>query len=236
MFSPDSSAQREKEKNANMANSIYNGMYIDKNGQNTLEIKNDGSSLIATIRGVSFAGTDFDDLSPAPNTNAEKLFAFTLSDNSLCACEFQFAMPLPMIDQGEKTAAELHVSLTLGSPKFNGGIDSETLHLTLHYLDHKFNSSGTSGLFECELLNIQKQLPHGVYLHACINCQYSDYSPYGNGLFWTMLCFRNIKQEYLPVTSKQEYWAVHGRQERQVQETFLCHEFIRRRPGTGYRG
>ena len=42
-----------------------------------------------------------------------------------------------------------------------------------------------------------------------------------------MLCFRNIKNEYLQVSNKEEFWAIHGRQERLVQETHLCEEFER---------
>lgn len=79
-------------------------------------------------------------------------------------------------------------------------------------------------------------MPEGVFIKACINCRYSDYSPYGHGLFGCMTCFRNIKAEYLKVTTKQEFWSLHGRQDRFVQETYLCGEFERRIPGTGYRG
>jgi hypothetical protein len=86
------------------------------------------------------------------------------------------------------------------------------------------------------LLDIQKHLPEGVFMKACINCLYSDYSPLGHGLFGGMMCFRNLKEEYLLVKSKDDLWSVHGRQERMVQETYLCPDFARRVPGTGYRG
>lgn len=89
---------------------------------------------------------------------------------------------------------------------------------------------------EDKLLKIQKQLPDGLFIQACINCLYSDYSPYGNGVFGCMMCFRKLKQEYLQVKSKQEFFHIHDHFERQVQETWLCDEFERRVPGTGYRG
>jgi hypothetical protein len=38
------------------------------------------------------------------------------------------------------------------------------------------------------------------------------------------------------VRTKKEFWSVSGRQDRFVQETYLCPEFERRVPGTGYRG
>ncbi|WP_223619090.1 hypothetical protein [Lysobacter sp. ESA13C] len=80
-------------------------------------------------------------------------------------------------------------------------------------------------------------MPETFCLRACIDCLYSDYSPYGQAL-GSMLCFRNIKDEYeyLRVASKNEFWAVHGRHERLGLETCLCEQFVRRVPGTGYRG
>ncbi len=91
-------------------------------------------------------------------------------------------------------------------------------------------------VFEDELLEIQKQLPSGTCMRACINCLYSDYSPYGHGLFGSMMCFRNLKTEYLRVKSKSDFWGVHDRYEEMVQETYFCDEFEPRTPGTGYRG
>jgi hypothetical protein len=51
-----------------------------------------------------------------------------------------------------------------------------------------------------------------------------------------MMCFRNLKAEYVKVTTKEQFWSLHGRQDRLVQETYVCPEFERRIPGTGYRG
>tara|TARA_R110000850_G_scaffold275084_1_gene413662 strand:+ start:2131 stop:2304 length:174 start_codon:yes stop_codon:yes gene_type:complete len=56
------------------------------------------------------------------------------------------------------------------------------------------------------------------------------------GYLGDMMCFRNLKQEYLQVKSKQEFFHIHDHFERQVQETWLCDEFELRVPGTGYRG
>ena len=93
-----------------------------------------------------------------------------------------------------------------------------------------------SGWFEDELLEIQNQLPEDVFLKSCINCQFSDYSPYGHTAFGAMMCFRNIKEEYNKVHSKEDFWKVYDRYDRIVQETFVCDEFECRVSGTGYRG
>ena len=49
-----------------------------------------------------------------------------------------------------------------------------------------------------------------------------------------MRCHRDAKPQYLAVRSKAEYWGVPVTED--VPETYLCDEYERRVPGTGYRG
>jgi hypothetical protein len=212
----------------------YDGIYSDARGREAIALSNDGATLRVAIRGVEFAGGDFDGLSPADGST--ELADFTLHRGELCACSFAFDIPIPMIAEEVEIAGKLHVELDLGVPAPNGGLDREELKISLEYGEHGVASSGGSGWFEDELVSIQRQLPKRVFMKACINCLFSDYSPYGHGLFGGMMCFRNIKAEYLQVKSKRDLFAVQGRQDRLVQETYLCPEFSRRVPGTGYRG
>jgi hypothetical protein len=126
--------------------------------------------------------------------------------------------------------------LELGNPAPNGGLDREHLTLELRLGGRTYQSSGRSGWFEDEMLDVQGQLPPGTYLRACITCAYSDYSPIGHGLFGGMACFRDNKAEYLAVRSKADLFRIWGTMTEFVQETYLCPEFERRQPGTGYRG
>ena len=219
-----------------MIEATYIGTYPDQHGSEALVFRNDSTSLTATIRGVHFSGSDFDLLEPAIDTRAESVGSFTLSSGYLCKCSFTIEIPVPVVLSHSVTTGIITAKLDLGAPSTNGGVEHEQLMLTLTVWELRIVSSGRSGHFENELLEIQGELPEGAYLKACINCLYSDYSPYGNGLFGNMLCFRNIKDEYLRVTSKEEFWTVHGREDRQVQETYLCEQFMLRIPGTGYRG
>ena len=130
----------------------------------------------------------------------------------------------------------LHVRLGLGAPADNGGIAHETLNLSLSVGGETFAGSGRSGWFEDELLEIQAALPEGAHVKACINCAFSDYSPYGHGWFGSMACFRDNKEEYLSVKTKGDIFRVWDTLTEYVQETYLCPEYLRRRPGTGYRG
>jgi hypothetical protein len=213
----------------------YPVTYSDAHGSEATTIANDSATLRLSLRGVEFMGRDFDSLEPTGAT-PEQLWQFTLNHGSLCSCRIDCRIPVPVHDRGGALDGWLSMELLLGDPCANGGLDCEQLRIVLEYDGQRFAGSGTSGWFEDELLSIQAQLPEGVYFKACINCLYSDYSPYGHGLFGSMMCFRNLKAEYLKVTTKQEFWSVHGRQDRFVQETYLCPEFERRIPGTGYRG
>lgn len=212
------------------------GTYADAHASEAITISNDGETLRTTIRGVEFVSSDFDGFSTVDSTLTECLRSFTLNHGELCACVFNLEIPMPIVTKESDLQGMLYVTLELGSPTENGGISHERLRLELSYANERVVSSSVSGLFEDELLDIQRRLPEGVFIKACINCLYSDYSPYGHGLFGYMMCFRNIKDEYLRVKSKEDFWAVHGREERLVQETYLCPDFARRLPGTGYRG
>jgi hypothetical protein len=212
----------------------YDGTYFDARGREVIAFLNDGETLRTRIRGVEFAGSDFDGMSPVDGS--VDLAGFTLNGGALCGCSFAFDIPVPVIAESSEVSGCLHAELELGRPAPNGGIDRERLQLTLEYGDDRVASSGTSGWFEDELAQVQRQLPQSVFIKACINCLFSDYSPYGHGLYGQMMCFRNIKTEYLQVKSKRDFFSIHGRQDRLVQETYLCPEFSRRISGTGYRG
>jgi hypothetical protein len=213
----------------------YPATYSDAHGSEATTISNDSEKLRLSLRGVEFVGRDFDSLEPV-GAEPGPLRQFTLNQGCLCSCRIVCRIPVPVHDRGKMLDGTLLVELVLGEPAPNGALDREQLRIVLEYGGQRFAGTGTSGWFEDELLGIQAQLPEGVFFKACINCLYSDYSPYGHGLFGSMMCFRNLKVEYLRVTTKQEFWSVHGRQDRFVQETYLCPDFERRIPGTGYRG
>ncbi len=147
-----------------------------------------------------------------------------------------FDIPID-IQYGEQVVSGiLQADLKLGKPRPPRGIDEEILLLTLQYNDQNFKSSGTVGFFEDEMLDIQKQLPNDTYMLCCFSCAFSDYHPVGNGLFGSMMCFRDNKEAYLSVKSKSDFLEIDRTMSGLVQETYICNEFEKRIPGTGYRG
>ena len=181
--------------------------YSDVHGSESGTIDNDGETLSLSLSGVEFAGSDFDSLEPK-GAAPEQLQRFTLHQDCLCSCRIGCRIPVPVHDNGRLLPVVLSVEMVLGDPAPNGGLDREQLRIVLEHGGQRVAGPGTSGWFEDELLGIQAQLPEGVFIKACINCLYSDYSPYGHGLFGGMMCFRNLKAEYLKVKTKRGFWAV----------------------------
>ncbi|MCB0155402.1 MAG: hypothetical protein KDF65_11455 [Anaerolineae bacterium] len=209
-------------------------VYKDRLGKIIGSMTNDGEEVRVFLGKWEFVGTEFNDLEPK---NKEALpDRFNLHHNALCDCTFDFKMPILINNKQKLMQSELSVMVKLGKPDSRGGLDNEEYRISLTYDGTQVYSSGKSGWFEDELLEIQKQMSKKVFIKSCINCQFSDYSPYGHGAFGAMMCFRNLKQEYNKVQTKTDFWKIHDRYDRFVQETFICDEFQRRVPGTGYRG
>ncbi|HEU4404403.1 MAG TPA: DUF6304 family protein [Polyangiaceae bacterium] len=214
----------------------YPALYQDDQGVEAVTLRNDGKALRVTVRGVEFRGVDFDALEPVAGVEAAERAGFCLSQGALCACELEFTMTLPVETPGATRVCELRVALTFGRPASDGALEREELLLELRFEGRKLRSSGKDGWFEDALLGLQRQLPEGAYLRACIGCAYSDYNPAGHGLFGGLACFRDNKAAYRAVRDKRSLFAIWDTMTEYVQETHLCPEFERRTPGAGYRG
>lgn len=162
---------------------VYPAKFTDRNGEEITIIYNDGKILRMKIRDVEFWGYDFDGLEPETSTDISKLQTFTFAQNDLCNCTIECDTAIEVITNEKATIGNLQFHIELGLPEPKGGIDHEDVFLTLSYEDQVFRSKGTSGWFEDELLDIEKQLPINHKLKCCFGCAFSDYSVYGHGLF-----------------------------------------------------
>lgn len=217
----------------------YPTIYSDRNGVEHTVIENDGHELRMTVRGVLFHGKSFDDFEPAEQLDLEALKSFSFQNSELCDCTIECDMPMSIVVKDRAVCGNLNVRFLLGAPLRDrgGGLDRENLIIELRFENHRFTSRGnSSGFFELELADIQSSLPEETYIKACINCAFSDYNPAGQAAFGGMACFRDCREAYQSVKSKSEIFAVWDKKTEFVQETYLCSEFERRKPGTGYRG
>lgn len=212
----------------------YPTKYRDAHGEEFTTIENNGQELRIVLRDVSFAGPTPDLLEPE-DASGERLATFSLCQNCLNACVMEWEMNVLITSVNDCKAAKLLVYFELGNPNPPRGLANEIVRLRLVVDGADYQSSGISGWFEDEMLDLQRRLPDGLYIKTCMNCLYSDYSPAGHGVFGDMMCFRNKKQEYLKIKGKAGFWAL-GEPAEYVQETYLCPEFELRKPRTGYRG
>ncbi len=214
---------------------IYPAKYCDEFGEEITTIHNDGKLLCMVLRGIEFQGSMLDDWEAIAEISP--LVSFPLHHGELCAYVLKLEMPVSIVQNNHVLSGTLRVRLELGIPVVTtGGLDRENLQLELIFDNLSFKSCGKHGWFEDELLEIHKILPIATYLKSCFNCAFSDYCPAGNGSFGCMACFRNTKQEYRSLTGKAAFFELQDQIAEHVQETYLCPEFEKRTPNTGYRG
>ena len=148
----------------------------------------------------------------------------------------EFEIYVPVIKHDQILEGKLRIRLDVALVETNKAGGREDLKLELYVDDELFKSCGKHGWFDDELQEIQALLPDGIYIKSCYTCAFSDYHPAGYGAFGCLACFRNNKQEYLSVKNKIELMNIFNKNAESVQETYLCPEYEKRVPGTGYRG
>lgn len=222
----------------------YPARYLDAHGSINTVIENDGTTLSMRLGSVVFQCNDFDGFQLPEGIDGEALQPFTLNRRDLCNCQILCDIPIEIVWRHAYCASILNVNLTLGRPAANGGLDSEILILTIPFLGHSYQSAPTD-LFEPALLDLHRKFATAFpatpahpspYLKSCFTCAYSDYSPYGQGLFGHLYCFRARKEAYCAAQTKEELLAIWDKGIPPVQEIDWCEEYRRRPPNTGYRG
>ena len=218
-----------------MLTQVYSAEYEDSAGRESIQILNDSEGLSTRIRGVEFGGPSFDLLEPAGEYDPSALSSFTLHNGELCSCRFEITFSAQLTSEDQTKDAKIYAQLQLTDPTHYGTIDTN-LQLQLLADDLRVNSRGISGTFEDELLDLQAKLSKGTYLKTCVTCAFSDYHPGGWSFFGSLACFRDNKEGYAAVRGKYDLFSVWSSMTEYVPETYLCPEFARRVPGTGYRG
>lgn len=212
----------------------YPAQYTDQHGTEQTHIDNDGDTLRMTLRGVEFSGSMFDDFEHNAATTKDQLSSFTFYGRALCACTLEWDMPISVNTPQGLTLGALSTRLELGAPLANR-LERQTVQLTLRFNGQTVNSAQRAD-FEYALVDIQKNLTPDVWMVNCFGCAFSDYNPIGAGNFGCLACFRDCKDAYRAIGGKAELFALWDSRTEFVQETHVCAQFERRKPGTGYRG
>lgn len=208
--------------------------YIDKQGEIDSELVSVGNELRFDLNGLKVSSRFLDDYEVVDKSSADKRFEFA-PNGELTNFKLRLKIPvrLKINDDIDFTYLDCELNIKPSKRVVNG--NQTTANIKLQF-ENQTIETGNFDLFESGLLTLNKKLPAHVKLICCFNCLFSDYSVYGQGFWGTMNCYKNIKDRYLKVRSKEEYMEIMDNYDRMVSETFYCDEFRTRISDTGYRG
>ncbi|WP_074407326.1 DUF6304 family protein [Aquimarina megaterium] len=211
----------------------YLATYQDKRGTETIYIKSDGSDMYFNLRNIDFEGPDFDQLTA--NKIDETKFDYEMfQDGSGDVTNFKLTITIPIqlfnVETDKIFIENLTAHIEVGETTTIKGLDHELNCLTLTTSFGEFKVEKKLEWMEDALIVLQNQLPENIYLKTCLSCKYSNYSPFGNGMFGNIYCFKKVKEKLKEVKGKHDLldlWtpeAVDKGDIFSVQETFDCSE------------
>lgn len=209
---------------------VYKGRYKDDKREVPIEISNDGNELSFFVDGLKFVSTDFEEwILQNPNKYSEtelEQFSFSThivksgfslaTEYILNDCTIQFCIPQRVFDAQSMTEITIYLEVKQTSL----GID-----LSLKLPDNTSIDEKNIPDFEIGLKRICSKIGKGYSLFNCFTCRYSSYSIYGNGVFGSLLCYRNYKEKFLKIKNKEDYSHVQNQGFENVQETDYCNQF-----------
>ena len=231
----------------------YPVKFSDEFGEERTTIQNDGKILKMIVKGVKFFGHDFHGFDLLEEIDETKLNQFNFFLGELCAYTLDCEIPVLVVSSNNTFEGKLQVHIEYGKPVETGRgttihrkdgsvaknshqqVVHEVLQLQISIQGESFRTSGKVrySTFDEQLAELKTLLPPDIYLKVCWNCSFSDYSPAGSGTFCNLACFRNCKDEYHKVKTKQELFKIWDKRAEYVQEIHLCSEFEKRRLGVG---
>ncbi len=213
----------------------YKATYYDQKGKEEICVKSDGSTLYTTIREIDFEGMDFEILTGKIDHSKFEYDFIDKEEGDIINLGIEVHFPITLYNKltntttTEKLIAFVEVGKLTNSEKFP---NTATLEFKASF--GSYISKKKIEWFEDSLIEIQKQLPKHLLLKTCLSCKFSHYSPYGNGMYGHLYCFKKIKEEIKKVKDKKsllELWTkekVEAGIIENCQETYKCeqHSFI----------
>lgn len=103
--------------------------------------------------------------------------------------------------------------------------------------DKNYECDYKTEYFETSMNELSGKMQDDYHMLCCFTCQYSDYSPFGNMEFGDMQCYKDHKDEYLSIKTKDGFIERLGNLAGiRKQEISYCDEFRLRNICDGYRG
>jgi hypothetical protein len=205
----------------------YPTEFKDSKGTEFSKFVTDGKSLKIEVRGVTFEG-HFWELTPlkGQEENAQKYFDLNedgelngiidlrKKEESIGYFSVDVKIPIKILNKDNN---EIDAIIEFGTNpyKMNFIINGEKYESERPSLEYGMDIDHTKSL------NIN-------YIKCCINCKFSEYSPYGNQEYGDMMCFKNCKEEWSLIgytgLKDPDNWTKIKRREN-TQEAYWCNEF-----------
>lgn len=221
--------------------------------------------LSFTLDGITFVGIEFDDFElKNPNdyeTAKNKFNILKWGNNTFSNGQYYYNLqrysitveiPIDVIKRDKVSLCKGIIKMQLALKAHNPNIpqvktycdseqvfrdNSECTEFALIVDNMYFSADKLTTDFESALLQIHRKCKDDYLMKCCFTCQYSDYSPYGNGDFGTMLCYKRHKDIYLTVNNKDDFFEkLFELDFEQQQETNVCDCYEERLKCEGYRG
>ncbi|WP_193015387.1 MULTISPECIES: DUF6304 family protein [Gammaproteobacteria] len=198
--------------------------FCDSKGAEAGTLMTDGHSLQFILRDVLFNGSSFNLLS-FPEIKKEKVIKlFDIDEFDTVQGVFSIEYPITIMEAGIETIAPIIL-------QFDYTDDRNDISYLFNYHGVSYKSEGLFSFVENALIDLRQRLPNRCQINCCLSCKYSSYHPVGNNDFGDLACFKYAKNALSHVKDKYallDIWdnTYQENQRSQVQETFICSEFI----------
>lgn len=235
---------------------IWKAHYTDEHHDLDIDILNTeeeyaSDPLSFCIDGIAFSGTSLGDFhlsDPAMYERAKKEFHILKQGGNQIT--YSHPSQIPYSYDLQRYSLDVRIPISLFKKDSQQTIQGN-LQIYLKYCEHdiasavftlcvdgkEYSVDNKELYFEDSLLRLSRMIGEEYSLKCCFTCQYSDYSPYGNDDYGTMLCYRHHKDAYLKVHDKASYFQyAEGLDHETRQETYCREEYEPRTKCEGYRG
>lgn len=214
-------------------NSEIPAVYTDNYGTIHTIIKNDSETLTIELDGIAFTGSTFISFKPENAPTLPDRFALDQYGQLT-----NYGLSFRILLSTWKGVTQIP-GVLLADVEYKEDLNDPFYCPWFHFsfeLENEIIEIGKLQQFEGVFERLRGKLPADIVIKTCYTCLYSDYGVAGSDIFGSMLCFRNVKETYLKVTSKDNYMDMMDNFDRFVQETYLCEDFVIRSGDVGYRG
>jgi hypothetical protein len=204
--------------------------YVDKVGTIIATTQYEKDEFILDIDGTKFTTDNFNFFQWFSGNKQDRIKVDEL--NRLLNCSLIFNFPIAIFKNEVVCQSILEVEIQIGSEQEPNDCKILKQKLTLESYSIESNSC-----VNIELEKLIKILPIFLKIRSCFTCASSDYGVYGNSFFGSMVCFKNVKEEYSKIKGKEELFIeLLKKGEGFFDETYSCDDYKIRQKNTGYRG